>query len=92
MGLINLVKIITICYHYKYDKYLQYAQAIRKEYSHLSDRDYQLGRKKFLIQFLAKTRIYYTDYFYQWLELTARNNLQTEINRLGDSHDNQIAP
>ena len=63
------------------DRYLVYSQAIRKEYSHLSDRDYQEGRKEVLTQFLARKRIYYTDYFYQRLESTARKNLQTEINR-----------
>ncbi|MEM7757451.1 MAG: hypothetical protein AAF298_04885 [Cyanobacteria bacterium P01_A01_bin.40] len=62
--------------------YLAYSQAIRQEYSHLSDRDYQVGRKQVLTQFLAKDRIYHTDYFYQQLESTARKNLQTEINSL----------
>ncbi|MEM9509882.1 MAG: hypothetical protein AAGA16_19730 [Cyanobacteria bacterium P01_E01_bin.35] len=64
------------------DKYLAYSQAIRQEYSHLSDRDYQVGRKQILTQFLARDRIYYTDYFYQQLESNARKNLQTEINSL----------
>ena len=64
------------------DKYLAYSQAIRQEYGHLSDRDYQEGRKQVLTQFLARERIYYTDYFYQQLESTARKNLQTEINNL----------
>ncbi|MEM8718126.1 MAG: hypothetical protein AAGE84_02300 [Cyanobacteria bacterium P01_G01_bin.39] len=64
------------------DKYLAYSQAIRQEYSHLSDRDYQTGRQQVLTQFLVKDRIYYTDYFYQKLESSARENLQTEINNL----------
>ena len=64
------------------DRYLAYSQAIRQEYSYLSDRDYQEGRKQVLTQFLARERIYYTDYFYQQLESTARKNLQTEINNL----------
>ena len=64
------------------DRYLAYSQAIRQEYGHLSDRDYQEGRKQVLTQFLARERIYYTDYFYQQLESTARKNLQTEINNL----------
>jgi predicted metal-dependent HD superfamily phosphohydrolase len=64
------------------DRYLAYSQAIRQEYSYLSDRDYQQGRKQVLTQFLARERIYYTDYFYQKLESTARKNLQTEINSL----------
>ena len=61
------------------DKYLKYAQAIRQEYSWLSDGDYQQGRKQILANFLARERIYYTDYFYQQLEVQARANLITEI-------------
>lgn len=64
------------------NKYLAYSQAIRKEYSHLSDRDYQKGRKQILTQFLARKRIYHTDYFYKRLEFSAKRNLQTEINSL----------
>jgi predicted metal-dependent HD superfamily phosphohydrolase len=63
----------------KPNNYLKYAQAIRQEYSWLGDRDYQRGRKQVLTSFLARERIYYTDYFYQKLELTARENLVTEI-------------
>ena len=62
------------------DRYLAYSQAIRKEYCHLSDRDYREGRKQVLTQFLARERIYYTDYFYRRIESIARKNLQTEIN------------
>ncbi len=72
------------------DKYLKYSQAIRQEYSHLSDRDYQQGRKKILKQFLARKRIYYTDYFYQRLDATARKNLQTEINQIESSTDSNV--
>ena len=64
------------------DRYWQYAQNIRKEYSWLSDRDYQQGRKRVLTSFLARARIYYTDYFYQRLEHQARNNLIEEIELL----------
>ncbi|MFM2312966.1 MAG: hypothetical protein RLZZ04_2242 [Cyanobacteriota bacterium] len=70
------------------DQYLQYAQGIRKEYDYLSDRDYQQGRTKVLTQFFARNRIYYTEYFYQRLECSARNNLQTEINHLSCSQIN----
>ena len=64
------------------DKYQKYSQAIREEYSYLSDRDYQTGRKKVLFQFLNRERIYYTDFFYRRLETVARENLQTEIKYL----------
>ena len=59
-------------------KYKKYAQAIRQEYSWLSDRNYQRGRKQVLTNFLARERIYYTEYFQQ-LESPARANLRTEI-------------
>ncbi|GAB4541897.1 MAG: hypothetical protein Tsb0014_34120 [Pleurocapsa sp.] len=64
------------------EKYLQYAKAIRQEYHWLSDRDYQQGRTKVLKNFLARDKIYYTDYFYQKLEKAARNNLKSEINQM----------
>ena len=64
------------------DRYFEYAAAIRKEYSWLSDRDYQQGRKQVLNSFLARTKIYYTDYFYQSMEQQARANLAKEIELL----------
>ena len=63
-------------------KYHEYARSIRQEYSYLSDRDYQQGRKKVLAQFLARTQIYFTDYFYRRLESIAKENIQQEINWL----------
>ena len=64
------------------DRYFEYAAAIRKEYSWLSDRDYRQGRKQVLTNFLARTKIYYTDYFYQSREQQARANLAREIELL----------
>lgn len=61
-------------------KYQQYAQAIRREYAWLSDRQYQQGRQKILTKFLTRKRIYYTDYFYQQFELAARANISAEVN------------
>lgn len=63
-------------------RYYEYAKAIRQEYQYLSDRQYYLGRSKVLTQFLKKPRIYYTDYFYSRLEITARNNIKLEIEQL----------
>ena len=59
--------------------YLKYAKAIRLKYSWLCDRNYQQGRKQLLNNFLVRERIYYTDYFYQKLELQTRENLKAEI-------------
>lgn len=63
-------------------QYQQYAQAIRREYAWLSDREYKQRRTKILTQFLTRKRIYYTDYFYQQLESAARANIISEINIL----------
>jgi len=65
------------------DRYLKYAQAIRKEYSWLSDRDFQRGRKQVLTKFLAREKIYYTNHFYDRLEQQARANLAQEIELYG---------
>ena len=75
----------------KPERYQQYARSIRQEYNHLSDRDYCQGRTKVLKQFLAKSRIYYTDYFYQQLESQARNNLQAEIELLNSNQPSTIS-
>ncbi|MEO0686684.1 MAG: hypothetical protein AAFY76_16995, partial [Cyanobacteria bacterium J06649_11] len=60
-------------------RYQKYAAAIRKEYSWLSNHDYQQGRKRVLSNFLNRNNIYYTDYFYQNREAQARVNLAREI-------------
>jgi len=62
------------------DRYQEYAREIRKEYGYLSDRQYQQGRKRVLASFISRSRIYYTDYFYQKLEQQARHNIQAELN------------
>lgn len=64
-------------------RYQEYTRAIRQEYRHLSDRNYQQGRKQVLNQFSSRARIYYTDYFFQKFELSARKNIQLELNALG---------
>lgn len=61
------------------DRYQQYVTLIRQEYSWLSDRDFYQGRKRVLQNFLTRTRIYYTDYFYQQLEPQARTNITEEV-------------
>lgn len=60
-------------------KYQIYSQAIRQEYAWLSQSDYYLGRKKVLESFLARTRIYQTEYLFKQLENKARFNLQQEF-------------
>jgi predicted metal-dependent HD superfamily phosphohydrolase len=61
------------------ERYLQYAASIRQEYNWLSDREYDQGRKRVLTNFLAREKIYYTDYFRQKLAHQAKVNLAREI-------------
>jgi predicted metal-dependent HD superfamily phosphohydrolase len=59
-------------------EYQAYAQAIRQEYSWMSDVDYQIGRQQILQDFLQRERLYVTDYAYKNLEETAKHNLRLE--------------
>ena len=64
------------------DKYEEYTQAVRKEYSHIEDKLFNPGRAAILQKFLDMPRIYQTDYFYERFEKTARENLEIEIKSL----------
>lgn len=61
-----------------------YAQAIRQEYSWLSESEYRLGRKKVLQKFLERERIYLTQPMFAALEIKARQNIQAEIRSLSE--------
>jgi predicted metal-dependent HD superfamily phosphohydrolase len=63
-------------------EYQTYAQAIRQEYSWMSDVDYQIGRHQVLNQFLQRERLYLTDYAYINFEKQAKHNLQLEATDL----------
>lgn len=64
------------------ENYQKYAQEIRNEYIHVSESDYNKGRKNILERFLQKNTLYYTETFRQLYEVSARHNLQQEINVL----------
>lgn len=64
------------------EKYMVYAQNVRKEYSVYPDPVYIPGRKKVLEHFIKMERIYKTDYFYHKFENQAKHNLQFELDRL----------
>ncbi len=61
------------------DRYISYTKQIRKEYSIFSQSDYYIGRKKVLKHFLAKEKIYHSDYFYNKYETIARENIKKEL-------------
>ena len=62
--------------------YLKYIKHVRQEYSVYSEIDYIKGRKKVLMHFLGKARIYLSYYFYEHYEKKARANLQEELKEL----------
>ena len=62
--------------------YTAYTKSIRKEYRIYPDFLYRPGRAKVLDHFLQRPRIYYTDYFGDKLEKSARQNLEEEWKQL----------
>jgi predicted metal-dependent HD superfamily phosphohydrolase len=59
--------------------YRAYAQAIRQEYSWITDAEYRIGRKRVLQNFLQRDRIYLTPQMFTTLEKKARQNLRAEV-------------
>ena len=62
--------------------YSGYVRKIRQEYSILPHRHFDLGRKDFLINFLKRPRIFYTEMYYEQFEEQARENMENEISLL----------
>lgn len=60
-------------------EYEQYAKAVRQEYSYVSEVNYRVGRAKVLNALLEHPRLYLADYYYQRLEIQARENIAHEI-------------
>ncbi|MBU1220934.1 metal-dependent hydrolase [Myxococcota bacterium] len=65
-----------------FEKYNEYAELIRLEYSFVDDDTYRNGRKKVLESFLSREFIYSTPPFRQTHEKNARNNILSEIKTL----------
>ncbi len=64
------------------ENYREYMQAIRREYAWVAQKEYIIGRKRVLEGFLQRQRIYLTEELFNLLEVTARENIQEEINFL----------
>lgn len=62
-----------------WERYIQYAKAIRKEYCIYPDEQYYPGRKKVIRRFLETPRLFKTGHFYRLYEQQARKNLQQEL-------------
>lgn len=58
--------------------YANYQTAIRREYAHVPDELYRLGRTNVLQSFLQRERIFLTKQCGQW-EMPARANIQAEL-------------
>jgi predicted metal-dependent HD superfamily phosphohydrolase len=64
------------------ERYMEYTRRIREEYGNYSWEDYRRGRAKVLKSFVARDRLYFSDYFYKRYEGRARENIQREIQSL----------
>ena len=64
------------------DAYRLYASAIRREYGHVPDALYRLGRRQVLKGFLARKHIYRTRRLAELWETRARVNINAEIAEL----------
>lgn len=63
-------------------QYLEYAHAIRQEYSWVAEADYITGRQQVLEKFLQRSLIYFTPLMLEFAEPSARSNIQAEIQSL----------
>lgn len=64
------------------DRFWQYEEQIRAEYSWVPKEVFSVKRAEILDGFLARRRIYNTDDFFDRLESQARTNLQESVGRL----------
>jgi predicted metal-dependent HD superfamily phosphohydrolase len=60
---------------------------LRKETPHLTDEQYYDGKIIFFQMLLNRERIYFSDYFYNCYEETARRNIQVMLHRIIDPDD-----
>lgn len=60
-------------------RFAQYEQQIRFEYQFVAQDIFVVKRREILMQFYQRERIYQSDYFYQHLEQTARQNLRQAL-------------
>jgi predicted metal-dependent HD superfamily phosphohydrolase len=68
------------------DKYIEYANNIRQEYSIYPDKIYNQGRSKLLNTFLNEKSLYKTKLFQDEFEEVARKNLEWELEQLIFNH------
>ncbi|MDF3031678.1 MAG: N-methyl-D-aspartate receptor subunit [Moraxellaceae bacterium] len=64
------------------DRFEEYERQVRKEYAHVPDEAFRLGRLAILQQFQARPRLFNTEPFFTRYEPQARSNLQHSITKL----------
>jgi len=62
--------------------YGRYKEEIRREYGHLSGKEYCEGRTGVLKRFLERDRLYFSEWGFNKFEVRARENLKGEIGEL----------
>ncbi|WP_262689409.1 HD domain-containing protein [Kordiimonas aestuarii] len=60
-------------------RYIRYAADVRREFGHISDWRFGMGRKQFLKGCLKRKHIYLTPWFHERFEAQARANMQAEL-------------
>ena len=64
-------------------KFKAYEAAVRREYAHVDDAAWRIGRAAVLQRFAARPRLYFSAFFGERLEERARENLRRSLARLG---------
>lgn len=65
-------------------EYKRYRQAVREEYPHLTDLQYQVRRRRYIRSLLKRSTIFRSPFTSQW-EASARQNLEAELVNLDAS-------
>ncbi|HSW14145.1 MAG TPA: hypothetical protein VLI06_14965 [Solimonas sp.] len=60
----------------------EYERQIREEYKHVPSPTFKAARRHVLQGFLARTRIYHTDWFFERRERLARSNIERSLRQL----------
>jgi len=68
------------------ERYRRYEADIRREYAHVPEPLYRLGRRRVLARFLRRQHIYQTAHFRDRLEARARANLAAVMATLRSAH------
>lgn len=66
-------------------RFAEYERQVRREYGHLPDEVFRLGRMAVLREFLGRERIFSTEEFFARFEAVARGNLERSLRALGDN-------